>query len=373
MSAALARYDAACQALAEAKRVDEVKSIRDKAVAMQIYAEQAKDRRLSEDATEIRMRAERRAGELLAEMKKRGERDAGGKGPRVGSHAATQLPKLADPGVSKTQSSRWQTLAGLDVETFESQVASARKRASNGLDAVYREIRQRAEREFYAARVEQGGTVDHLEALIAAGKTFGVICPDFPWEFEVYSGKGKQRSAERHYDTWPLERIKAFACHFISRLAAKDCALLLWSVWPEHPGALEVIAACGFEYKTAGFLWMKTNPGVEAITLDGKGLFTGMGYATRSNSDACLLATRGSPVRLSADVHQVVVAPVGKHSVKPDEVEALRLREARRRRAVSRSLGSSGFPAEVAMTGVQARRPRRASDRPARLPGAAGK
>jgi hypothetical protein len=73
---------------------------------------------------------------LLAEMKKRGERDAGGKGPRVGSHAATQLPKLADLGVSKTQSSRWQTLAGLDPKTFESQVASARKRASNGLDAV---------------------------------------------------------------------------------------------------------------------------------------------------------------------------------------------------------------------------------------------
>src|SRR5215831_9138385 len=233
----LIRYDRARRALAEAKRVDEVKSIRDKAVAMQVYAEQAKDRRLIEDATEIRMRAERRAGELLAEMKKRGARDAGGKGPRVGSHAATQLPKLADLGVSKTQSSRWQTLAGLDPGTFESEVASARKRASNGLDAVHRQIRQRAERESYAARTEQGGTIDHLQKLLAAGETFGVICPDFPWEFEVYSGKGKQRSAERYYDTWPLERIKAFARDFIPRLAAKDCALLLWSVWPEHPGA----------------------------------------------------------------------------------------------------------------------------------------
>jgi N6-adenosine-specific RNA methylase IME4 len=180
--------------------------------------------------------------------------------------------------------------------------------------------RSRSEHEVYAARTGQGGTVADLEALIKTGRTFGAICPDFPWEFEVYSGKGKQRSAERYYDTWPLERIKAFARDFIPRLAAKGCALLLWSVWPEHRGALEVIAACGFDYKTAGFLWVKTNPGVEVITLAGKGLFTGMGYATRSNSEACLPATRGSPLRISADVHQIIMAPVTEHSEKPDEV-----------------------------------------------------
>jgi N6-adenosine-specific RNA methylase IME4 len=32
-----------------------------------------------------------------------------------------------------------------------------------------------------------------------------------------------------------------------------------------------------------------------------------------------LLATRGSPRRLSADVHRVLIAPVGSHSEKPDE------------------------------------------------------
>ena len=45
-----------------------------------------------------------------------------------------------------------------------------------------------------------------------------------------------------------------------------------------------------------------------------------MGYATRSNTEVCLLATRGSPLRLAADVHSVVIAPVGEHSAKPDEV-----------------------------------------------------
>jgi len=65
---------------------------------------------LIEHATEIRMRAEIRAGELLAEMAVRKERhQQGGTGAHRGkqkSQHATSVPKLSDLGVSKTQSTQ---------------------------------------------------------------------------------------------------------------------------------------------------------------------------------------------------------------------------------------------------------------------------
>jgi len=176
-----------------------------------------------------------------------------------------------------------------------------------------KEAEIRNQRSLFEARRDEGATVEDLVTLAATGQRFPVIYADPPWEFKVYSGKGKQRSAERHYDTSSLDTIKALP---VAALAAKDCALFMWAVWPELPGALEVIRAWGFEYKTAGLVWVKqvsdTNPDP----------FTGMGYWTRANSEVCLFATKGSPRRAAKDVPQVILAPVGEHSVKPEEARA---------------------------------------------------
>ena len=108
----------------------------------------------------------------------------------------------------------------------------------------------------------------------------------------------------------PLEEIQRLP---VAALAADDCALLLWAVMPQLPDALDVIKAWGFEFQTTGFTWVKQNP-------SGNGLFTGMGNWPRANAELCLLATRGSPMRINADVSQVVITPIGEHSAKPEEV-----------------------------------------------------
>jgi hypothetical protein len=65
METELARYDAACRALAEARSVDEVREILNFAEAQRAYAKMAKNRNLEADAFEIRKRAERRLGDMM--------------------------------------------------------------------------------------------------------------------------------------------------------------------------------------------------------------------------------------------------------------------------------------------------------------------
>lgn len=121
----LVRYEQARAALAECKRVDEVKDIRDKAEAMAAYARQAKDTELIQFATEIKVRAERKAGGMLAAGFESGERARSGGAMKKESPP----PTLSDIGISRDQSSRWQSLANMSDEHFETAVATAKDTA----------------------------------------------------------------------------------------------------------------------------------------------------------------------------------------------------------------------------------------------------
>jgi hypothetical protein len=90
---------------------------------LEVYARQARNVQAETQACEIRLRAERRCGRLLAEREKarRGPDEAGQGSQRATSDEPAQ--PLADLGISKTQSSRWQKLASIPDREFEATFA----------------------------------------------------------------------------------------------------------------------------------------------------------------------------------------------------------------------------------------------------------
>jgi hypothetical protein len=137
----LVRYDAACRALAEAKAVDEVKAIRDVAMAMRLYAKQAKNKVLEADAFELRVRAERRLGEMIAAQKATVGLATGGQpyqrkstGTAAAPVAAPPAPTLAEAGIDKRLSARAQKVNAIPPDKFEEMVAEGRERVQRGAE-----------------------------------------------------------------------------------------------------------------------------------------------------------------------------------------------------------------------------------------------
>jgi N6-adenosine-specific RNA methylase IME4 len=313
----LVRYETACRALAEAVSVDEVLQIRDAARQLEACARVAKNRQAEADAVALRLRAVRRLGQLQQAQKETVglNRGAAGGGKKAGPRGKLINPRdlrptLASQGIDKSLAHQGRVLSGLSEQDFETVVDDACGKTNRAVRSAVREVEIEQEREERREHTALGDTVVDLHALAASGFRAGVIAVDPPWTFEVYSDKGKQRSAERHYGVMTLDQIKALP---VAQLAAKDCALFLWCTWPTMPIWCEVIEAWGLHYSGLAFDWVKLNP-------NGNGLHTGLGLSgTRANPEPCLLATHGKPLRLDLGVHSVIMAPVGRHSEKPDE------------------------------------------------------
>ena len=355
---ALARYDAACRALAEARRVEDAKEAMDIAEAAREWARRVGDRSLEIDAAEVAIRARRRCGELLDELKAAGRL---GRGRESNVLTSGHLPKvtLEEIGVSRNFSSECQQLAAMEPFAFEESVGRYRDRcAETGrrvTTALLREETRTEERAAFAARTADGCTVGDLHALAESGARFGAILADPPWEYRTRSEMGADRAASRHYLTQPLDDILKMPA---AALAAPDCVLFLWTSGPFLPQALAVVDAWGFTYKTVGFDWGKTT--------EGGAPRGGTGYWTRACCEHVLLATRGAPRRLDAGVLQLILSPRLEHSRKPDAVQDgierlvggpyLEL-YARRLRPGWTSWGNEISPSEMRVFGALAERP----------------
>lgn len=158
---------------------------------------------------------------------------------------------------------------------------------------------------------------------------YPVILADPPVPFETWGkrpGGVDSRTADAHYNVMTWQELFGLG-ESIRAVAADDCVLFLWLCQPLLRETLAMARRWGFRYKTKAFAWCKTY-------LAASSFFVGMGYWTRANTEDVLLFTRGAPQRASKSVYQLfatlertpyqvpaVVAPMTRHSEKPEEVQ----------------------------------------------------
>lgn len=305
----LVHFDAARRALALASSIDEVKQIRDQAEAIRQYIRQQKGSfEMQNQAAEIKLRAERRAGEMLKGM----EMNTGGNIKTLKQYPTGSIvepvgepPKLAELGISKQQSYRWQLEAELPEEKFE-QLITETKSAQDELTskAILRAAQKLTrEEERKSAKVA-----------LPAGQ-FNVIYADPPWKYD--NSIENNGTAMQHYDCLDIQDIAYYRDNLGVRVQDKfapNAVLFLWVTNPFVRDAFEVIDAWDFEYKT-NMVWVKTElqkPGI--------------GFYVRGRHELLFICTRGSflPNQNGREpIGSVIEAPIREHSRKPASVYAI--------------------------------------------------
>ena len=125
--------------LATTDSVDEAVDLRNKARAVETYAKSIDNcKEIERTAIIIRLRCERKLGELLAKTVKAGNPQLSPSG-RIGK-------KLSELGISANQSSRYQTVAKLPEDEFESYLETSNDLSTNSIIKVVREHERQAER-----------------------------------------------------------------------------------------------------------------------------------------------------------------------------------------------------------------------------------
>jgi N6-adenosine-specific RNA methylase IME4 len=301
---ALFHFTQARQALQKAKTIDEVKIVRDAAERLRLYLRQTNESlEMQNDAAEIGLRAERRAGEMLKEGAENGDRARPGdynKSNGYGLDSNTVLPSkpatLSEIGISKIQSSRWQAMANIPEAEFENAIGQAKiagqELTRSMLHKVAKDQQQAERREERIAKV--------ADPLNTVGR-FPVIYADPPWQYDFISVDAWK--VENHYPTMAIDEICALP---VADIATEDAILFLWATAPKLADAMRVVTSWGFTYKTCA-IWDKE--------------WTGMGNYFRIQHELLLIATRGSIPPPTTDNRPASIVQHKRsttHSQKPD-------------------------------------------------------
>lgn len=178
----LSHFDRVRRELEIASSIDEVKKIRDQAEALRQYARQQKlSLEMQNKCAEIKIRAERRAGKILSDMDKHPP------GPSSGdrSHDGTDPPRLVELGISKNQSSRWQSIASIPEEEFEDRVEEVKRKNGELTSREFLSLagylqREQARHERRERAAEEAAKVKQEDRIRIIHGDFREVLSDFP-------------------------------------------------------------------------------------------------------------------------------------------------------------------------------------------------
>jgi N6-adenosine-specific RNA methylase IME4 len=146
--------------------------------------------------------------------------------------------------------------------------------------------------------------------------TFDLLLVDLPLAWRAYSPKGEGRSPQRHYHTMDIPALCRLGKQF-ERLVAKNAIAAFWLYGPRQFDVPAVAQAFGFsKYSSdllANFDWIKLDREGRPRIVKGK--------TTRKGRESVASFKRGRGLKIvDHKVSQVIFAPVGQHSVKPQQV-----------------------------------------------------
>jgi N6-adenosine-specific RNA methylase IME4 len=146
----------------------------------------------------------------------------------------------------------------------------------------------------------------------AAGRRFGTILADPPWQFA--NRTGKMAPEHRRLNRYPTMSLEAIAELPLKDTAADQSHLYLWVPNALLPEGLFILKSWGFQYKT-NLVWHK-------IRKDGGPDGRGVGFYFRNTTEMVLFGVRGKLRTREAGRRQVNYLSTRKqeHSRKPDEL-----------------------------------------------------
>ncbi|HYI30321.1 MAG TPA: hypothetical protein VD863_20975 [Bradyrhizobium sp.] len=325
----LARYDAACAALAAAVKADEVKMIRLEAKAIQAVARVAKNFDLEIDAVKLRTKAEARLGEMLLQAEQQGaiarhggDRRPNGQGSEPEPWSRATLKQI---GVDKKLSTQSKKLSGIGAKAVAVMLQrfdkESRGRGRLALDVISNAVAKRNAESRRALAQE----LSDATALSATGRKFAVVYADPAWRRKAGIGN---RAYENHYNTMTWDEIAAMP---VAARLLPDAWVFLWMprahVLALHPVTIQtkrgpvtikmplawaIAQAWGCDNYSTCFVWTKTDEDDPDAH--------GMGLIAWDQDEILLLFKRGRGLPMpdgQAKYGSNHRERAGKHSAKP--------------------------------------------------------